>query len=126
MTDYDININKLFTLFSWNGPSVGFICPRLARSRVRSLTSRSKYLGCVWSESPLLLRHPTSTQTMGLQSIVTLVTCLTCLTCSAAYRDEVPLQKWSPQYFQYRFFPPKTTFKRRMPSYVQVNYSWND
>ena len=39
---------------------------------------------------------------------------------SAAYRDEAPLQKWSPEYFQYRFFPAQSTYKRRMPSYVQV------
>ena len=41
---------------------------------------------------------------------------------SAAYRDEAPLQKWSPEYFQYRFFPAQSTYKRRMPSYVQVGW----
>ena len=36
------------------------------------------------------------------------------------YNDNLPVQKWSPDYFSYRFFPQqKTTYKRRMPSYVQ-------
>merc|ERR1711936_1335590 len=38
---------------------------------------------------------------------------------SEGYRDDVPLQKWSPDYFQYRFFPTPNNFKRRMPSYIQ-------
>ena len=40
---------------------------------------------------------------------------------SQGFREEVP-QKWSPEYFQYRFFPSQSTFKRRMPSYVQVPF----
>ena len=36
------------------------------------------------------------------------------------YNDDIPLQKWSPEYFQYRFFPTPNNFKRRMPSYIQV------
>ena len=36
------------------------------------------------------------------------------------YNDDLPSQKWSPDYFNYRFFPQtRTNYKRRMPSYVQ-------
>jgi len=38
---------------------------------------------------------------------------------SEGYNDDIPLQKWSPEYFQYRFFPTPNNFKRRMPSYIQ-------
>ena len=115
--------NNLFALSSWKSPSsVVSICPRPALPG--PWRHAANISPVVWSRSPLPLRHPTSTQTMGLQSLITLATCLTCLaTGSAAYREEA-LQKWSPQYFQYRFFPPQTTFKRRMPSYVQVNFTF--
>ena len=42
------------------------------------------------------------------------------ISSSEGYNDDVPLQKWSPDYFQYRFFPTPNNFKRRMPSYIQV------
>merc|ERR1711874_581583 len=38
---------------------------------------------------------------------------------SQGYNDDIPLTKWSPEYFQYRFFPTPNNFKRRMPSYIQ-------
>ena len=37
------------------------------------------------------------------------------------YKDDIPLEKWSPVYFNKRFFPePRLRLKRRMPSPVQV------
>ena len=64
------------------------------------------------------------TSHVSVMGVVTCVAaCLACLSLTAAYRAELPPQKWSPQYFQYRFFPPQNTFKRRMPSYVQVNHT---
>ena len=40
------------------------------------------------------------------------------------YNDDLPLQKWSPQYFSYRFFPePRTNYKRRMPSSYMHSFS---
>ena len=42
----------------------------------------------------------------------------------AGYNDDLPLQKWSPQYFSYRFFPEtRTNYKRRMPSSYIQSYS---
>ena len=36
------------------------------------------------------------------------------------YNDEIPIQKWSPDYLSYRFFPePIFSAKRKMPSHVQ-------
>eukprot|EP00092_Neocalanus_flemingeri_P033827 GFUD01036785.1.p1 GENE.GFUD01036785.1~~GFUD01036785.1.p1 ORF type:complete len:168 (+),score=27.14 GFUD01036785.1:87-590(+) len=40
-------------------------------------------------------------------------------TPSNGYNDDIPLNKWSPDYFSYRFFPQQNDFKRRMPSYTQ-------
>jgi len=60
----------------------------------------------------------TSVTVMYLQSVVLILSFLTINI--NAYRDDTPMQKWSPEYFQYRFFPAQTTYKRRMPSYVQV------
>merc|ERR1711874_886136 len=31
---------------------------------------------------------------------------------SQGYNDDIPLTKWSPEYFQYRFFPTPNNFKR--------------
>ena len=40
-----------------------------------------------------------------------------------AYKDDIPLQKWSPNYFSKRFFPQqKMDYKRRMPSQIQVTF----
>ena len=40
---------------------------------------------------------------------------------SNGYDDDLPIQKWSPDYFSYRFFPQqKSNYKRRVqPSYIQ-------
>ena len=44
--------------------------------------------------------------------------------CAHGYRDDLPMQKWSPDYFSYRFFPEDIqTYKRRMPSSVPTYYS---
>ena len=71
------------------------------------------------------IRVPTAsnvslTSTMYLQSVVVVVVLVCAAIPAQGYRDDSPMQKWSPEYFQYRFFPAQTTFKRRMPSYVQV------
>ena len=62
-----------------------------------------------------------STSVMYLQTIIFIT--ISCLSAGiTAYRDDMPMQKWSPEYFQYRFFPSQSTYKRRMPSYVQVKF----
>jgi len=56
---------------------------------------------------------------MYLQSVVVVLVVVCGGVPALGYRDDSPMQKWSPEYFQYRFFPAQTTYKRRMPNYVQ-------
>ena len=56
----------------------------------------------------------------SLVSSILLLTILLSYQPVTAYNDDLPSQKWSPDYFSYRFFPEtRTNYKRRMPSYVQ-------
>ena len=51
---------------------------------------------------------------------ILLVTILLTYQPVTGYNDDLPIQKWSPDYFSYRFFPePRMNYKRRMPSHVQ-------
>ena len=51
---------------------------------------------------------------------ISLVTILLTYQPATGYNDDLPIQKWSPDYFSYRFFPePRMNYKRRMPSYMQ-------
>ena len=65
----------------------------------------------------------TSVCRMSVWSLVSSILLLTILLSYqpvTAYNDDLPSQKWSPDYFSYRFFPEtRTNYKRRMPSYVQ-------